>query len=70
MTMKLAGRDLVDGAELGRRMKVGRTTVWRLANLGRIPYYVIGRRWLFDEAEVLAAVRVGAEIGKLPANDT
>jgi excisionase family DNA binding protein len=70
MRMAIAGRDLVDGAELARKMSVGRTTVWRLAKLGRIPYFIVGRRWLFDEAEVLEALRAVAVAGKRPANDT
>jgi excisionase family DNA binding protein len=55
---RLAGHDLLDGAELARRMNVGRTTVWRLAKHGHIPYFVMGRRWMFEESEVLEALRV------------
>jgi len=55
---RLAGHDLLDGAELARRMNVGRTTVWRLAKQGLIPYFVMGRRWMFEESEVLEALRV------------
>jgi excisionase family DNA binding protein len=57
MHVRLAGRDLVDGAELARRMNLARTTVWRLAKSRQIPYFVVGRRWLFDESEVLDALR-------------
>ena len=60
MTLKVAGRELVDGGELARRLGVGRTTIWRLARVGRIPYYCIGRRWMFCETEVLDALRVDA----------
>jgi hypothetical protein len=38
-------------------MGVGRTSVWRLAKLGQIPYFVMGRRWMYDEWEVLDALR-------------
>jgi excisionase family DNA binding protein len=63
MILIVAGRELVDGAELARRLAVSRTTVWRLAKLGRIPYFEIGRRWYFAEPEVLDALRAR------PAND-
>jgi excisionase family DNA binding protein len=61
MSIHVAGRELMDGGELARRLGVGRTTIWRLARTGRIPYYTIGRRWMFCEAEVLDALRVDAE---------
>lgn len=58
MQVNSASYQLVDGAELGRRLGVGRTTIWRLAKAGRIPYYSIGRRWMFSETEVVEALRV------------
>jgi excisionase family DNA binding protein len=58
--LTVAGRQLVDGADLGRRLGVGRTTIWRLTRTGRIPYYAIGRRWLYCIAEVVEALRVPA----------
>ncbi len=51
---------LVDAQSLALLLGCGRTKVWRLARAGRIPYYAIGRRWLFDPDEVLAAIRVPA----------
>ena len=69
MQVTAAGHQLVDGAELGRRLGVCRTTIWRLAHTGRIPYYCIGRRWLFSEPEVVEALRVPADVKpkQLPA---
>lgn len=56
--LTVAGSELVDGKVLARRLCLSRTTVWRLAKLGRIPYYEVGRRWLFCEREVLEALHV------------
>lgn len=60
VVVAIAGRDLVDANELARRLKVTRWTVWRWAKIGRVPYYAVGRRWMFDPTEVLAALRVPA----------
>lgn len=62
MTLVVGGKELVDTVELARRLQLGRTTVWRLARAGRIPFYKIGRRWMFCEAEVLDALRVSAAV--------
>jgi excisionase family DNA binding protein len=56
----VTAHELVDGAELAHRLGVARTTIWRMARAHCIPYYAVGRRWRYCEAEVVRALRIPA----------
>ncbi len=59
MTHKIGNREYLDAVDMGGRVGLSRSAVLRLARLGRVPFYQVGRRWLFDPQEFMAALRRG-----------
>jgi len=50
-------KQYVDAVEMGRLVGLSRSAVLRLARLGHVPYYAVGRRWLFCPEELMRAIR-------------
>lgn len=48
---------LVDASGVADRLKLDESTVRKWARLGRLPCYKLGRRVLFDVAEVARVIR-------------
>jgi hypothetical protein len=53
--LKIGDQEFVDAGEMGKLAGMKRGGVLRLARLGRVPYYEVGRRWLFSPAEFMQA---------------
>jgi len=74
--VNVAGKVYVDAAEMGAQVGISRSAVLRLARLKRVPYYEVGRRWLFEPSEFMEALRRGAgttapsEVEKKPGGGT
>jgi excisionase family DNA binding protein len=56
--------ELMTSAEVAERLRVSRKTLEALVRVGRLrPYRLLGRKWLFDPAEIRAA----CEASRTPA---
>ncbi len=51
-------KELISRQQVCELLKINSVTLWRRTTDGNIPYYRVGRRMLFIEDEVLAAIRV------------
>ena len=57
MRRAIGGREYLDAVEMAAEAGLSRSAVLRLARRGRVPYYELGRRWWFEPAEFMAALR-------------
>jgi hypothetical protein len=57
MSWTIAGKVYLDAGGMGEQVGLSRSAVLRLARLKKVPYYVVGRRWLFEPHEFMAARR-------------
>jgi hypothetical protein len=64
MKRLIAGREYVDAIEMAAESGLSKSGVLRLARLGRVPYYEVGRRWWFAPEEFMAALRRGPDAQK------
>jgi excisionase family DNA binding protein len=56
-TFIIDGHEYLDAVALAAQVGMSRLGVLRLARLGRVPYYRVGKRWLFSPSEFLAALK-------------
>ncbi len=49
---------MIDATEMATRLGVAKYTVEDWAKKSRIPAFKIGRRWMFDESDVIKAFKL------------
>lgn len=49
---------MIDATEMANRLGVAKYTVEDWAKKSRIPAFKIGRRWMFDESDVIKAFKL------------
>jgi excisionase family DNA binding protein len=59
MKYVIGERTFLDAVGMSEVSGLSRSAVLRLARLGRVPYYQLGRRWLFNPEEFMEALRCG-----------
>jgi hypothetical protein len=61
----VGGRVFLDAEGIASEAGLSRSGVLRLARLGRVPFYCVGRRWLFSPDEFMDALRRGPRLNNL-----
>lgn len=63
-----AGDGLIEQSDAARMLSVSETTVRRLCDMDGLPHYVIGSRYKFDRAEVVAWIKSRRRVKAAPTD--